>query len=298
MLNYTGKLIASFVCFFALSVALPLEAYSQQRPLISTDELSKIINNPNVRVIDAVDPSLFSRAHITGAINIFYQNLTKIEERKKNGFPISEKNAEKIFGDAGIDSSTQVVVYDGGEGAFASGVWFVLDFFGHKNVRVLDGGFRKWISEGRPVAQSLPTIDKKKFAAKPRPEMLVTTEWLRENLGKKGLVILDSRSLKEYAGFDLRPGASRGGHIPGSIHLEWSEVSDKMNSFKSVEEMERVFKQRGITKDVTIVTYCHSGIGRSTELAFALKLLGYNKVYEYTGSWEAWSSDPRLPIEK
>lgn len=298
MLNHTGKLITSFVCFFALSVILPVEVYSQQRPLISTDELSKIINNPNVRVIDAVDPSLFSRAHITGAINIFYQNLTKIEERKKNGFPIGEKDAEKIFGDAGIDSSSLVVVYDGGEGAFASGVWFVLDFYGHKNVRVLDGGFRKWISEGRRVAQSIPRADKKKFAANPHPEMLVTTEWLRDNLGKKGLVILDSRSLKEYAGFDLRPGASRGGHIPGSIHLEWSEVSDKMNSFKSVEEMEKVFKQRGITKDVTVVTYCHSGIGRSTELAFALKLLGYNKVYEYTGSWEAWSSDPRLPIEK
>lgn len=297
-MDYVRKLITGIVCIFTLSVALPVKAYTQQRLLTSTEELSKIMHNPNVRILDAVDPALYNRAHIPGAINIFYQNLTKIEERKKNGFPISEKDAEKIFSDAGIDSGTQVVVYDGGEGAFASGVWFVLDFFGHKNVRVLDGGFRKWISEGRPVAQSVSKVDKKKFASKPRSEMLATTEWVRENLGSKGLVILDSRSLKEYIGVDLRPGASRGGHIPGAIHLEWVEVSDKINSFKSIEELEKVFKQRGITKDIAVVTYCHSGIGRSTELAFALKLLGYIKVYEYTGSWEAWSSDPRLPIEK
>ncbi|MEK6672349.1 MAG: sulfurtransferase [Nitrospirota bacterium] len=297
-MDYVRKLITGIVCIFILSVALPVKAYTQQKLLTSTEELSKIMHNPNVRILDAVDPALYNRAHIPGAINIFYQNLTKIEERKKNGFPISEKEAEKIFSDAGIDSGTQVVVYDGGEGAFASGVWFVLDFFGHKNVRVLDGGFRKWISEGRPVAQSVSKVEKKKFAAKPRSEMIVTTEWIRENLGIKGLVILDSRSLKEYIGVDVRPGASRGGHIPGAIHLEWVEVSDKINSFKSIEELEKVFKQRGITKDIAVVTYCHSGIGRSTELAFALKLLGYNKVYEYTGSWEAWSSDPRLPIEK
>lgn len=297
-MDYVRKLITGIVCIFTLSVALPVKAYTQQGLLTSTEELSRIMHNPNVRILDAVDPALYNRAHIPGAINIFYQNLTKIEERKKNGFPISEKEAEKIFSDAGIDSGTQVVVYDGGEGAFASGVWFVLDFFGHKNVRVLDGGFRKWISEGRPVAQSVSKVDKKKFASKPRSEMLATTEWIRENLGSKGLVILDSRSLKEYIGVDLRPGASRGGHIPGAIHLEWVEVSDKINSFKSIEELEKIFKQRGITKDITVVTYCHSGIGRSTELAFALKLLGYNKVYEYTGSWEAWSSDPRLPIEK
>lgn len=272
--------------------------YARPELLIETEELARILNQPNVRLIDAVEPASYQRAHLPGAVNVFYLDLAKLEERKKNGHPLSNAEAEKIFGEAGIDNNTQVIVYDGGEGPSASGVWFVFDFFGHKNVKVLNGGFRKWLKESRPVTQDVPTIEKKRFLVKEHPEKVVTREWVQKRLRNKDVMLVDTRSFNEYIGKDLRPGASRGGHLPGAVHLEWTKFSDKVNTFKAAAELEKVLQQRGITRNTKVVTYCGSGLGRSTDMALAMKLIGYDNVVEYTGSWEEWSADPRLPIEK
>lgn len=272
--------------------------YARPELLIETEELAKIVNKPNVRLVDAVDPAGYQRAHIPGAVNVFYVDLAKLDERKKSGHPLSNAEAERIFGEAGIDNNTQVVVYDGGEGPSASGVWFVLDFFGHKNVKVLNGGFRKWLKEGRPVTQDVPVVEKKRFLAKEHPAKIITRASVEKSLRAKDAVIVDTRSFNEYIGKDVRPGASRGGHIPGAVHLEWTKFSDKVNTFKTAEQLEKALKQRGIDKNTKVVTYCQTGIGRSTDMALAMRLIGYDNVAEYTGSWEEWSADPRLPIEK
>ncbi len=287
------------VLAFSLFATTPWAAgYARPELLIETEEFAKIAGQPNVRLIDAVDPAGYQRAHVPGAANVFYLDLAKIEERKKNGHPLSNAEAEKIFGEAGIDNNTQVVVYDGGEGPSASGVWFVLDFFGHKNVKVLNGGFRKWLKEGRPVTQDVATVEKKRFLAKEHPAKVVTRASLEKSLRAKDVVIVDTRSFNEYIGKDVRPGASRGGHIPGAVHLEWTKFSDKVNTFKAAEQLEKALQQRGIAKNTKVVTYCQTGIGRSTDMALAMRLIGYDNVVEYTGSWEEWSADPRLPIEK
>ena len=292
-----------WVIFAAITLAFAVPAawaqgYTRPDLLIETEELAKLLEQPNVRVIDAVDPGTYGRAHIPGAVNIFYLTLADIKARKEKGYPLSIEDAEKIFSEAGIDKNTLVVAYDGGDGPFASGLWFVLEFFGHENVKVLNGGFRKWMAESRPVNQNVPKVETKKFAAKPNADKIVTLNWLEKNLRNKDIVIVDNRSFKEYIGEDVRPGASRGGHIPGAVHIEWKKFSDEMNTFKSSEQLEKVLTERGITKDVKVVTYCQTGVGRSTDMALAMKLIGYDNVVEYTGSWEEWSSDPRLLIEK
>lgn len=294
--TFMGYLAALAVAF--LSHGAWAQGFARPEFLIETEALAKILNQPNVRLIDAVDPASYQRAHIPSAINLFYLDLAKIEERKKNGFPLAAIEAERIFGEAGIDASTQVVVYDGGEGPSASGVWFILDFFGHKNVKVLNGGFRKWLKEERPVTQEASKVEKKKFTPKPNPEKVVDRAWMEKNLRNKDIVIVDTRSFNEFIGKDVRPGASRGGHIPGAVHLEWTKFSDKLETFKSAQAIEKALAQRGITKNTKVVTYCQTGIGRSTDMALAMRLIGYDNVVEYTGSWEEWSADPRLPIEK
>lgn len=300
-MQYYRHALAWIAVVSALLFAGTLSAspgYARPELLIETEALARILGQPNVRLIDAVETASYQRAHIPGAVNIFYLDLAKLEERKKNGHPLSNAEAERIFGDAGIDSGTQVIVYDDGTGPSASGVWFVLDFFGHKNVKVLNGGFRKWLKEGRPVTQEVTTVEKKRFHAKEHPEKVVTREWVQKNLRSKDVVVVDTRSFNEFIGKDLRPGAQRGGHLPGAVHLEWTKFSDKVDTFKPAEQIEQALAQRGITKNSKVVTYCGTGLGRSTDVALAMKLIGYDNVVEYTGSWEEWSADPRLPIEK
>jgi thiosulfate/3-mercaptopyruvate sulfurtransferase len=272
--------------------------YARPRLLIETGELAGLLGQPALRLVDATDPASYRRAHLPGAVNIHYLELTRLDERRGTGHPTSNFEAERIFGDAGIDAGTQVVVYDGGEGAPASGVWFVLDFFGHQNVRLLNGGFRKWLAEGRPVTQELPKVDRKKFTAAPQPEKIVTREWVRRNLRTPGVVFADTRSFNEYIGRELPAGASRGGHLPGAVHLDWAQFSGETASFRSAAEIEQALTKRGITRETRVITYCQSGLGRSTDVAFAMKLIGWDNVVEYTGSWEEWSAEPRLPLEK
>jgi len=284
---------------FALFAAgAQAQGYARPELLIETEELARLLADPRLRLVDAADAATYKRAHLPGAANIPYLDLSRIDERRGTGHPTSNFEAERLFGGAGIDAGTQVVVYDGGEGAPASGVWFVLDFFGHGNVRVLNGGFRKWLQEGRPVTQDVPVIARKKFTPSPQPAKIVTREWVKRNLRGHGIVFADTRSFNEYIGREQPPGAARGGHIPGAIHLEWSNFSAATASFKSAAEIEAELKKRGISRETKVVTYCQGGLGRSTDVALAMKLIGWDNVVEYPGSWEEWSADPRLPLER
>ncbi len=296
--KFLRRLAAAVLALAPLLAVAAGAGYARPELLIETKELAGLLEQPDVRIIDAASPAEYNRAHIPGAINLFYLTLADLEERKKTGQPLSNAGAEKIFGEAGIDENTRVVVYDGGEGPFASGVWFVLDFFGHDKVQVLNGGVRKWLKEGRPVTQDVPEIEKKRFVARPQPDRIVDLAWVKKNLRNRKVLVSDARSFKEYIGEDVRPGASRGGHIPKAMHLEWKKFTGKLETFKPAAEIEKVLTQRGITQDTKVISYCQTGIGRSTDVALALRLIGYDNVRVFTGSWEEWSADPRLPIEK
>lgn len=295
-----GPWMGVALAFFLALAASAAEGAGYANPdlLVETGELAGLLGAPNVRIIDAADGPAYAKGHIPGAVNLFYLKLSSLPERKRSGYPLSPEEAERIFGGAGIDERTEVIVYDGGEGPPASGVWFALRFFGHGRVRVLNGGLRKWVKEGRPLTQDVPKVEQKKFVARPNSDLVVSLPWMKKHARGKDLVVMDARSLKEFIGEEILPGASRGGHIPGAIHFEWTRVTDAVATFKSGEEIRKALAERGIAKERLVVAYCHTGIGRSTDLLLALKLLGYERVRLYAGSWEEWSSDPRLPIER
>lgn len=295
------KLRLGFAAIMMLALAVPAtwaESPYALDLLINTDEFIKLQKQPNVVLLDAEAPATYQRGHISGAVNLPITLFTNLKSRRKNGYPVTVADAEKLLGGAGIDNDTLVVIYGNGAGKASAGLWFALDFFGHKKIKVLNGGFRKWVKEGRAVTQEIPRVVKKKYVASAHPEKVVTLKWMKKNIRKKKVVVIDTRSLNEYIGQVVPEGTSRGGHIPGARHLEWSKLSGDLETFKSADEMRKILSKNGITRDTRIITYCNSGIGRSSYLSMALELAGYDNVKEYTGSWEEWSGDPRLPIEK
>ena len=301
-MQYVKKLRLGFAVIMMLVLAAPAawaESAYERDFLMSTDEFGELQKQPNVVLLDAEAPATYQRGHIPGAVNLLPITLfTNLKSRRKNGYPVTVADAEKLLGEAGIDNDTLMVIYGNGGGKAATGLWFALDFFGHEKMKVMNGGFRKWVKEGRAVTQDVPAVAKKTYTAKAHPEKVVTLKWMKKNMRKKNVTVIDARSLNEYIGQAVPEGASRGGHIPGARHLEWSKLSGDLETFKSADEMRKILSKNGITKDTRVITYCNSGIGRSSFLSMALELAGYDNVKEYTGSWEEWSGDPRLPIQK
>ena len=267
--------------------------------LVSTEELAAISNQQNVAIIDARGADDYRKLHIPGAVNIPSDRfrkpdtLQKILEYKKNkGFAIPPEMAERIFSEAGVNSNTRIIIYDSITFPHASIIWTILKYFGHDNTQVLRGGFEKWASEGHTVTAELPEIQKRIFVASPKSEMIATREWLFNN--KENIIILDMRSFEEYLGINPA-GNPRGGHIPGAISLEWRHLAGDA-TVKSPDEMQEILYEAGITKDREIVTYCNIGVGRSTYGLMVLKMLGYNNVRVYGGSFEDWSNTPELAV--
>ncbi len=275
--------------------------------IVETGDLAGMSGQSNFVLLDARTPDLYKEAHIANAVNVPRADLRDADTAAATGFPLTAEKAAKIFGEAGIDASTRVVVYDAGDGRDATGTWFVLRFFGHENVQVLNGGLRKWVEEKRSVVTVAANAAKKNFVPKPQTDWVVTADWIAKNLvlsggeGKGKALLLDARSFNEFVGLDLLDNP-RGGHLPGAVLLEWKQLGGAIEkgelvTFKSPAEMQKVLLEKGVMKDKEIVTYCQVGLIRASVDYMALRMFGYDKVRLYVGSFEDWSRRLDLPVE-
>ena len=261
--------------------------------MVDGGQLATEMKQGRVRLIDAESAESYQRAHLPGAAHLPYLDLEDYEENVKNGQPAFAQLAASKFAVLGLTPAADVVVYDSGDGRAASAVWYMLRFLGHEKLRILDGGFRKWLKEGRAVTQETPQLAKATYVPKPRSDWAVKSQ----DVDPKRMRVLDARSLAEFTGKE-NGGARQGGHIPGAKALPWTQLADATASFKSPAEMKKILDAAGITPDQEIVTYCNGGLGRSTYLLAALTLAGYDKVKVYPGSWIEWAADPSRPIER
>jgi thiosulfate/3-mercaptopyruvate sulfurtransferase len=277
-----------------------MSQYAYPEVLINTQWLANHLSDSNVRVVEVdTSPEPYKNAHIPGAVfwNIFTDLL--LPNLSINLDPIA---IEKLLSRSGIDNNTTVVAYGSypGTGAW---IFWLLKLFGHQDVRVLNGGHQKWMSEGRPVSAELASSPLAQYHAKPIDGSLrVLPEEIVASIGQSDRVLLDVRSLQEYSGdiFLMQPpeGIERAGHIPSSIHLEFIHTLNADGTFKSMEELQTLYSSKGITADKQVFPYCAIG-GRSGYTWFVLKyLLGYPNVRNYDGSWNQWSRIPDAPVEK
>jgi thiosulfate/3-mercaptopyruvate sulfurtransferase len=281
--------------------------YAHPETLVDTAWLAAHHGDPEIRVAEVdYDPAAnYQLGHVPGAV--------LFDWRKDINDPVardllSKEAFEALFRRAGIGEGTTLVLYGDFNNWFAAFAFWAFRYYGFDRIKLLNGGRKKWIAEDRPLVKEEPTVAPSSFrAGAGRPELRAYLDDVRHLLpevkaGRAGLV--DVRGPKEFSGEITAPPeyptehAQRGGHIPGAANIPWAQAVNEDGTFKSREELERLYVPKGIVGDRPVVTYCRIG-ERSSHTWFVLTyLLGYPNVRNYDGSWTEWGNLVRTPIEK
>lgn len=279
------------------------DSYAHPEYLVETGWVAEHLNDPQVRLLESdEDPLLYKLGHIPGAEQVDW--FTTLQHPLRRDFLTRDK-FEALCSRLGISNDTTLVFYGDKSNWFACYALWLFQYYGHKKVRVMNGGRAKWEQEHRPLTKDVPTYPPTRYTAK-EPDKSIRafrTDVFAQIEARQPLV--DVRSPKEYSGELLhmpsypQEGAMRGGHIPGAVSIPWSmAVNEADNTFKSPEQLKALYEGRDIRPDKEIIAYCRIG-ERSSLTWFVLKyLLGYPNVRNYDGSWTEWGNLVDAPIEK
>ena len=267
--------------------------------LIDTETLAQNLGREDLVIIDVRGQAAYS-AHIPGAINTTWHEYSDPEAVAKGVLDPDTSRLEKRLQNLGIKNSSDIVVYSnpfdnwGDEGR----MFWMLQYLGHPSVKVLDGGWVRWIAEERPYEhepQELPPGD---FMASVNPDLIILKNDLKKLVKSHHpqSVVLDARSIEEYAGKEI-DGLPRAGHIPSAINIPWNGFLNRDGTVKDLSEIQNIFLDFGLQPQQELITYCLGGV-RSAWLYFILRFAGYEKVRNYPGSWWEWSRDFAAPAEK
>lgn len=266
--------------------------------LAETGWLEEHLDDPDIRIIDCRDnPEDYDRSHIPGAC---YMNYKKTKTKDGGMHLLTPDESAEVFGAMGIGPDQTVVVYDD-VGSYAGRVWWTLHHYGHEKLHLLNGGWKKWVAEGKPVTREIPRPRFAAFRPRARDDDMVSAREVRGGISDPDTLIFDTRSGIEYFGILERLGykkrARRGGHIPSARWVDWKWSIEKGDhTMKPAGTLERMFRKEGFDPERKLIVYCQSA-ARSGHLLFTLRLLGHDNVKNYDGSWKEWGNSDTHPIE-
>jgi thiosulfate/3-mercaptopyruvate sulfurtransferase len=268
--------------------------YTNGHILVETNWLNNHFDDSEIRIIDVRSYSKYFESHIPNAVHLDIETFRT--ERNGIYYVISQDMLNAILSDFGITKETTIVLYDDFGGLYAAWVFWVLEYYDHEDVRILNGQFNKWIVEGRPTSQQTPQCPSSNYVSTDiNSEIIATKKLILTNLNNSETILVDARSHAEYRGKETQ--TTRGGHIPGAINNEWTNslVGIYTKVWKNEQQLTALFENKGILQDKQVIVYCQTGV-RAAHSYFTLRLLGYPQIALYDGSWAEWSSDSTLPI--
>ena len=280
-----------------------MATYAHPEALVETDWLAAHGRDPNVRAFEVdVDTTTYEQGHAAGAIGLNWK--TELQQQPVRDL-ISKEQLEGLLSKHGVTPETTIAVYGDNNNWFAAWFFWLLKYYGHRDVRLVNGGRVKWAAENRPLVIDVPTFAASIYKARGADgSVRALRQYVLDTVVNDGRALVDVRSPKEFSGELLAPenlpqeGAQRGGHIQGAVNVPWATAVAEDGRFKSADELRAIYAAKGVDGSKETIAYCRIG-ERSSHTWFVLKyLLGYDRVRNYDGSWTEYGSLIGVPIEK
>jgi len=276
--------------------------YAHPEVLVSTDWAARNRQDPNVRLVEVdVDTAAYNEGHIPGAIAWAWN--TQLCDTIRRDI-LSREQFEELMRNSGISNDTTIVLYGDNNNWFAAWAFWQAKIYGHRDVRLMNGGRKKWLAEGRELSTEVPVVARTDYRASEADLSLrAFLDEVREAMEKGSAALVDVRSPAEFTGEILAPPGlpetcQRGGHIPGARNIPWSKACNEDGTFKSPDELRQLYAGEGIDGSKAVIAYCRIG-ERSSHTWFVLRyLLGLNNVKNYDGSWTEWGNLVGAPVER
>lgn len=280
-----------------------MAGYAHPEVLVDTAWVDEHKADPKVRLVEVdVDTAAYEKGHIPGAIGLNWQR--ELQQHPVRDL-IDKQELERLLSQRGVANDHTLIAYGDNNNWFAAWFFWLMKYYGHKDIRLMDGGRAKWLAASLELVTTLPSFPATRYIARdPDASVRALREYVLDAVVHDGKHLVDVRSPREFSGELLAPenlpqeGAQRGGHIPGAHNVPWSKAVNEDGTFKSADELRALYEGKGIARDKETIAYCRIG-ERSSHTWFVLKyLLGYSKVRNYDGSWTEWGSLIGVPIEK
>jgi len=280
-----------------------MSEYAHPEVLVPTQWVAEHLRDPQVRLVEVdVDTSAYDQGHIAEAVGWNWQSQLQDNIRRDL---IGQSELERLLGQSGVSNDTTIILYGDNNNWFAAYALWQLKYYGHRDVRLMNGGRKKWIEEKRALTTDKPHVAPTTYRAKgPDESLRARKEEVFRLIEKRGSgQLVDVRSVDEFTGKIIAPPgmnetAQRAGHIPTAANIPWAQAANEDGTFKSVDQLKQLYQSKGVTGQGEVIAYCRIG-ERSSHTWFVLKyLLGYETVKNYDGSWTEWGNLIGAPIEK
>jgi len=270
--------------------------------LVSADWALAHLDDPAIRFVEVdVDTTIYDGGHLPGAVS--WNWTTQLSDGLTRDIA-GRADLSRLLQQSGIGPDTTIVVYGDNQNWFAAWAYWQLRLYGHRNAKILDGGWKLWTARGLPTTTEVPTYPATRYEL-PEPDFSLRAfrDDILPRLGDAGLSLVDVRSPAEFRGEVLAPPglsetAQRAGHIPGAVSVPWAQTVAEDGTFKSAAELRSLYAANGVSNDQDIITYCRIGERASHSWFVLHELLGYDRVRNYDGSWTEWGSMIGVPIAK